>query len=55
MQSAYDEKKRPSLSIKEIMQPWMQQLGYPVIKVTRDYQTGSIAITQQTSIHTSKN
>ncbi|XP_015127624.1 membrane alanyl aminopeptidase [Diachasma alloeum] len=47
LQEGYNEMKvPPHLNIKEIMNPWVEQTGYPLLKVTRDYKTGIISITQ---------
>ncbi|XP_015127629.1 thyrotropin-releasing hormone-degrading ectoenzyme-like isoform X2 [Diachasma alloeum] len=47
LQEGYNEMKvSPHLNIKEIMNPWLEQRGYPLLKVTRNYKTGIISITQ---------
>ncbi|XP_015606016.1 aminopeptidase N [Cephus cinctus] len=35
------------LSIKEIMDTWVEQMGYPVITVVRNYTTGTAVLTQE--------
>lgn len=37
-----------SLTLKQIMDSWILQTGFPVINVTRDYETNSATITQVT-------
>ena len=33
-------------TVKEILDTWTYKMGYPVIKVTRDYATGGAFVTQ---------
>lgn len=50
LQSAYNEKEKEgsnNLSIKEIMRAWVEQQGYPIVNVTRNYETGKVFITQE--------
>ena len=35
-----------NMSLKDIMDTWCSQTGYPVITVTRDYEANSARITQ---------
>jgi len=35
-----------SVSVKEIMDTWTLQTGFPLITVTRNYDNGSITLTQ---------
>ncbi|KAG5673914.1 hypothetical protein PVAND_003915 [Polypedilum vanderplanki] len=45
--SAHEEQSLPtSISVKDIMDTWTLQVGYPVIDVKRDYDTNSATITQ---------
>ena len=37
----------PDLKVKEIMDTWTLQMGYPVVKVERDYNSGEIKLTQE--------
>ncbi|XP_011304326.1 aminopeptidase N-like [Fopius arisanus] len=46
LQESYNEIQLPHLNIKEVMDPWLDQSGYPMLDVTRDYETGLITITQ---------
>ncbi|XP_008559728.2 thyrotropin-releasing hormone-degrading ectoenzyme [Microplitis demolitor] len=47
LQESYDVSRLfPILNIKEIMDPWVEQTGYPILNVTRDYETGITNITQ---------
>ncbi|XP_015127587.1 thyrotropin-releasing hormone-degrading ectoenzyme [Diachasma alloeum] len=47
LQESYNEKQIvPHLNIKEIMDPWLEQPGYPLLNVTRDYDIGVITIIQ---------
>ncbi|XP_011304152.1 membrane alanyl aminopeptidase [Fopius arisanus] len=51
LQDGYNEKKvAPHLNIKEIMNPWVEQTGYPLLNVTRDYKTGFTSITQSNAL-----
>ena len=38
------------MSVKEVMDSWTLQTGFPVLSVTRDYQQGTAVIIQ---VHTS--
>ena len=33
-------------SLKEVMEPWIKQAGFPVIRAVRDYRHGSLSLTQ---------
>lgn len=35
------------VTVKEIMDTWTLQTGYPVVNVSRDYEEGNIVMTQQ--------
>lgn len=35
-----------TITVKEIMDTWTLQTGYPVLKVSRDYSTGMVALSQ---------
>ncbi|KAG8041241.1 hypothetical protein G9C98_002229 [Cotesia typhae] len=49
-QEEYDKKHGDKLlNIKEIMDPWIEQTGTPVVNVTRDYSTGEINLIQKNS------
>lgn len=37
-------------TVKDIMDTWTYKMGYPVITVTRDYQTGDAFVTQVSQI-----
>lgn len=49
MQSALDESTIPNknFKIKEVMDLWMNQNLYPVLNVTRNYETNEVKITQK--------
>jgi aminopeptidase N len=38
-----------NMSVKEIMDTWTLQTGFPVVMVTRDYSTGTVHLKQVTS------
>ena len=40
-------KQSGAASIKEIMDTWTKQYGYPVVTVTRNYEEGSITLRQE--------
>ena len=46
-------KKGGAASIKEIMDTWTKQYGYPVVSVTRNYEDGSITLRQDPSASSS--
>ncbi|XP_057333462.1 aminopeptidase N-like [Microplitis mediator] len=47
LQEAYNKKFiNNSLNIKNVMEPWINQRGFPILNVTRDYDTGLVTITQ---------
>ncbi|KAH0534698.1 hypothetical protein KQX54_007077 [Cotesia glomerata] len=51
LQNAYDEKfVNNSFSIKEHMDPWLNQPGYPILKVTRNYESGLVTVSQSNSL-----
>ncbi|XP_043289619.1 uncharacterized protein [Venturia canescens] len=57
MQTAHNEKEKDLskiLSIKEIMKGWVEQQGYPVVNVTRDYETGKVVIRQEGNLEKHK-
>lgn len=49
LQVVYDEENGDEqlLNIKEIMDPWLEQKGYPILTVTRDYNTGVTNVSQK--------
>lgn len=49
LQDAVDESDVPhdDFNVKEIMKPWIEQGGYPIVTIKRDYITGNIGITQK--------
>ncbi|XP_015127625.1 aminopeptidase N [Diachasma alloeum] len=52
LQEGYSEKEAPPhQSLKEIMNPWVEQTGYPLLRVTRNYKTGCISITQNDAMN----
>ncbi|XP_074096466.1 thyrotropin-releasing hormone-degrading ectoenzyme-like isoform X3 [Cotesia typhae] len=53
LQESYDENRLfATLNIQELMDPWLKQTGYPIINVTRNYETGDINITQYNAMKT---
>lgn len=36
-------------TVKEIMDTWTTQMGFPLINVTRNYVTGNVTVSQVTS------
>ncbi|XP_063992263.1 aminopeptidase N-like [Diachasmimorpha longicaudata] len=47
LQESYDDTEESSpLNIQEIMNPWLEQTGYPLLTVVRNYTTGIVNITQ---------
>lgn len=46
-QAYLDSKLDPSLSIKQIMDAWTLQKGYPVVSINRDYDLNKIKLTQK--------
>ncbi|XP_063991024.1 aminopeptidase N-like [Diachasmimorpha longicaudata] len=45
IQEAYDKaEKEPKINIKDIMDSWTSQTGYPMVKVVRDYEAGTVTI-----------
>ncbi|XP_015127626.1 aminopeptidase N-like [Diachasma alloeum] len=45
MQETYDKaQKTPKINIKDIMNSWTSQTGYPMVKVVRDYEAGTVTI-----------
>lgn len=38
------------MTVKQIMDSWTVQTGYPVLNVTRDYDSGNAVITQVSGI-----
>jgi len=49
LQAHADNVLDESISVKEIMDTWTLQTGFPVITVTRDYTTGDVHLKQVTS------
>ena len=49
MQDSMDRAKLPfsNFDIKTVMDPYISQVGYPVVTVIRDYSTGEIKLTQE--------
>ncbi|XP_034941475.1 uncharacterized protein [Chelonus insularis] len=51
LQDTYQEKGvHPHLNIKKIMDPWLEQTGFPILKVVRDYKTGIANVTQSNAL-----
>lgn len=46
-QAVNEDSSVPSLNIKDIMSSWSKQKGFPIVKVTRDYENGTIFLSQQ--------
>lgn len=49
MQKALNQSGDPNFSIKEVMDTWIEQTGYPLVTVTRNYTTGDVMISQAPS------
>jgi len=49
LQAHADNVLDENISVKEIMDTWTLQTGFPVITVTRDYTTGDVHLKQVTS------
>lgn len=49
LQAALDESDVPhnAYKLKEVMDTWLKQRHYPVVRVTRNYNTGEITLTQE--------
>jgi aminopeptidase N len=49
MQAALDESNVPhdDYKVKEVMESWIKQSGYPIMTVTRNYETGRTIISQK--------
>lgn len=49
LQDALDESDVPhdDFNVKEVMDTWFSQAGYPIVTINRDYTTGEIKITQE--------
>lgn len=45
-QAQKDRVMDTTLTVKEIMDTWILQPGFPVVKVTRSYETDSLTVTQ---------
>jgi len=45
-QAHKDKVLDPSVTVKEIMDTWTLQTGFPVVTVSRNYNNGSITLTQ---------
>ncbi|XP_057331893.1 aminopeptidase N-like [Microplitis mediator] len=51
MQIAHDNSKpKVNIKIKDVMEPWVEQKGYPVVKVVRNYETGTATFTQNSNL-----
>ncbi|XP_043263382.1 uncharacterized protein LOC122403732 [Colletes gigas] len=49
MQSALNETDYANIEVKEVMDSWIEQTGYPLVTVTRNYTTGDATIRQEPS------
>lgn len=49
MQEGLDEANVPhgKFSVKQVMDTWVKQAGYPLVNVTRNYSSGSLTLTQR--------
>nr|XP_012230688.1 PREDICTED: aminopeptidase N-like [Linepithema humile] len=49
LQDALDESDVPhdDFNVKEVMDTWFSQAGYPIVTINRDYTTGEIKVTQE--------
>ena len=45
-QAHKDKVLEPNVTVKEIMDTWTLQTGFPVVTVTRDYKNGGASLTQ---------
>lgn len=45
-QAHNDKVLAPELTVKQIMDSWTLQTGYPLLTVERDYKTGAAYVTQ---------
>ncbi|XP_011865488.1 PREDICTED: uncharacterized protein LOC105560735 [Vollenhovia emeryi] len=57
LQAALDESNVPhnAYKLKEVMDPWIKQKHYPLVRVTRNYETGEVILTQEHFRPKSKN
>ncbi|KAL6262287.1 hypothetical protein P5V15_007381 [Pogonomyrmex californicus] len=46
-QAHQDKVLDPNVTVKEIMDTWTLQTGFPVVTVTRNYKNGSVSLTQE--------
>ncbi|XP_076637043.1 uncharacterized protein LOC143349583 [Colletes latitarsis] len=49
MQSVLNKTDYANIQMKEVMDSWIEQTGYPLVTVTRNYTTGNVTIRQEPS------
>lgn len=51
MQKAFNEDNhKTTIKIKDFMEPWIEQKGYPIVKVMRNYSTGKAVLNQTSNL-----
>jgi len=57
LQDAVDESDVPhdDFKVKEVMDTWFEQAGYPIVTIERDYATGKIRATQRRFLYPESN